>query len=93
MLLEIPCDEKAAHEYACAVSGLTCRFLETDFPGVIKVKVTNEGRKVSAVLAYRLKGIVDQKMRADREERRYNALREEDLSPNNVLVLVEDLPQ
>jgi hypothetical protein len=93
MLIEVSKQEGQALLYACAMNDLNCLVMETPIIGIVKVRIRDRGREISPALAYRLKGVAEQKMRYDRER-----ILEADLlqEPNNVLVLVEnieDLPR
>lgn len=93
MLIEVGKQEGEALRYACAMNDLNCLVMETPITGIVKVRIREHGREISPALAYRLKGVVDQKIRYDRER-----ILEADLlqEPNNVLVLIEnieDLPR
>ena len=93
MVVEVSKQEGEALRYACVMNDLNCLVMETPITGIVKVRIREHGREISPALAYRLKGIADQKMRYDRER-----ILEADLlqEPGNVLILVEnieDLPR
>lgn len=94
MLIEVSKQEGEALQYACVMNDLSCLVMETPITGIVKVRIRDRGREISPALAYRLKGVAEQRMRYDRER-----ILEADLLQepnNNVLVLVEnieDLPR
>lgn len=98
MLIEVSTDEAEALKYACVMNDLNYMVFNTEITGIKKVRIRDRGREISAPLAYRLKGIVDQKLRAEQEEDVLNRMSEYDLlplpaqeQPINVLMMIEAL--
>lgn len=95
MIIQIPTEEAEGLRYACIKNTLNYRVLETNIPGLVKVMVTDSGKKISAALAYRLKGIADQWIREQRSKDEYERSIAQIISPNNVVAIIEpfnDLP-
>lgn len=93
MILEIMTREMMAMSYACAKNGLNLKFIPTEMTGIVKVRISDKGREISPALAYRLGALVVAKVNVDNDaESLQQPLSEEDLTPNNVLMIVEDLP-
>lgn len=93
MTLDIMTREVDAVAYACVVVGLDCKFTPTESESFVKVRITDRGREVSQVLAYRLGSLVQVKIQVDRDadNLEHEPLSESDLMPNDVVILVESL--
>lgn len=97
MLIEVSNEESEAIKYACSMNNLHYTIFETEISGIVKVRIRDCGRELSAPMAYRLKGHVDEYMRI-RQEREIDGRSMDDLklpeeTPLNVLMLIEDLPR
>lgn len=93
MILEIMTREMNAMAWACTKNELNYKFIPTEMTGIVKVRISDKGREISPALAYRLGALVAAKVNVDHDaESLHEPLLEEDLTPNNVVILVEDLP-
>lgn len=93
MIIQITTEESEGLKYACAKNTLTFRILENNIPGIVKVMVTDSGKKISAALAYRLKGIADQWIREQKAKDEYERELTRITEPNNCIAIVEELPR
>lgn len=84
--------------YACLKNEFNYWFIPTEMTGIVKVRISDKGREISNVLAYRLGAMVQAKIQVDRDadNLEHEPLSESDLMPNDVVLLVEgleDLPR
>lgn len=94
MTLHILTTEVNALNFACTKSELNCKFTPTEREGITRVRISDKGREITPELAYFLCETTKQKIKDDEEaEQLEEPLSEEDLTPNNVLMIVEDLPR
>jgi hypothetical protein len=93
MIIQITTEEAEGLRYACLKNTLNYRVLENNIPGIVKVSVTDSGKKISAALAYRLKGIADQWIREQKAKDEYEREIARIISPNNIVTIIEELPR
>lgn len=92
MIIQVSTEESEGLRYACVRNALTFKVLEDNIPGIVKVLISDSGKKISAALAYRLKGIADQWVREQKAKDEYEREVARIISPNDVVVLIDPIP-
>lgn len=85
MLIDVHTSEVEGIKYACALSDIKVSFMPTQYEGIVKALITNEGREISPELAWRLCASAEARRIVDKNEQ--HSISERELMP-----LIEDLP-